>query len=108
MELRLSASGGLPSSLVTAAYFNVRLIPRDFVPQQSLRDGHFPTASDVGGFSIVSKARACSPYRCIYNMADFAICRMSLGVNSIKADKKIGNTGYYSLQTLFAMLFMQR
>ncbi len=41
MELRLSASGGLPSSLVTAAYFYVRFIPRDFVPQESLRDGIF-------------------------------------------------------------------
>jgi hypothetical protein len=53
-ELRLTASGGLPSSLVTAAYFYVRFIPRDFVPQQTLRDGHFPTASEETGFSTVS------------------------------------------------------
>jgi len=38
-------SAPLPSSLVTAAYFYVRFIPRDFVPQQGLRDGHFPSAS---------------------------------------------------------------
>jgi hypothetical protein len=45
----LSKAEGLryphPSSLRaggTAAYFSVRLIPRDFVP---LRDGHFPSAS---------------------------------------------------------------
>jgi hypothetical protein len=30
---------------VIAAYFYGRLIPRDFVPQQRLRDGHFPSAS---------------------------------------------------------------
>jgi hypothetical protein len=37
-----------PSSLRaggTAAYFLVRLIPRDFVPQQRLGDGHFPSVS---------------------------------------------------------------
>jgi len=33
----------------------------------------------------------------VNNMAVFTICRMTLGVNSIKAEKKIGNTGYYSL-----------
>jgi hypothetical protein len=43
-------SAALPSSLVTAAYFYVRFIPRDFVPQQSLRDGHFPSASEVDSF----------------------------------------------------------
>ena len=35
-------SAALPLSLVTAAYFSVRLIPRDF---GSLAYGHFPTAS---------------------------------------------------------------
>jgi hypothetical protein len=35
-------SAALPSSLVTAAYFYVRLIPRDF---GSLAYGHFPPAS---------------------------------------------------------------
>jgi hypothetical protein len=35
-------SAALPSSLVTAAYFCVRLIPRDF---GSLAYGHFPSAS---------------------------------------------------------------
>jgi hypothetical protein len=35
-------SAALPSSLVTAAYFYVRLIPRDF---GSLAFGHFPSAS---------------------------------------------------------------
>jgi hypothetical protein len=40
--LRLSAFGGLPSSLVIAAYFYVRLIPRDL---ESLAVGHFPSAS---------------------------------------------------------------
>jgi hypothetical protein len=35
-------SAVLPSSLVTAAYFNVRLISRDF---GSLAAGHFPSAS---------------------------------------------------------------
>jgi hypothetical protein len=35
-------SAALPSSLVTAAYFYVRLIPRDF---GSLAYGHFPSAS---------------------------------------------------------------
>ena len=39
-------SAALPSSLVTAAYLYVRLIPRDFVPQRKLRDGHFPSASE--------------------------------------------------------------
>jgi hypothetical protein len=41
-----SRRAALPSSLVTATYFYVRLIPRDFVPQQSLRDEHFPSASE--------------------------------------------------------------
>jgi hypothetical protein len=35
-------SAALPSSLVTAAYFYVHLIPRDF---GSLAVGHFPSAS---------------------------------------------------------------
>jgi hypothetical protein len=35
-------SAALPSSLVTAAYFHVRLIPRDF---GSLASRHFPSAS---------------------------------------------------------------
>ena len=34
---------GLPSSLITAAYFYVRLIPRDF---GSLASGHFPSTSE--------------------------------------------------------------
>ena len=37
-----SRGAALPSSLVTAAYFYVRLIPRDF---GSLAYGHFPSAS---------------------------------------------------------------
>jgi hypothetical protein len=49
-------SAALPSSLVTAAHLYVRFIPRDFVPQQSLRDGHFPSASEEAGFSTVSLA----------------------------------------------------
>jgi hypothetical protein len=44
-------SAALPSSLVTAAYFYVRLIPREF---GSLASGHFPTASELAGFSTVS------------------------------------------------------
>jgi hypothetical protein len=44
-------SAALPSSLVTAAYFYVRLIPRDF---GSLASGHFPIASEEAGFSTVS------------------------------------------------------
>jgi hypothetical protein len=36
-------SAALTSSLVTAAYFYVRLIPRDF---GSLASGHFPSASE--------------------------------------------------------------
>jgi hypothetical protein len=36
------SSAALPSSLVTAAYFYVRLIPRNF---ESLASGHFPSAS---------------------------------------------------------------
>jgi hypothetical protein len=35
-------SAALPSSLVTEAYFHIRLIPRDF---GSLAYGHFPSAS---------------------------------------------------------------
>jgi hypothetical protein len=35
-------SAALPLSLVTAVYFYVRLIPRDF---GSLASGHFPSAS---------------------------------------------------------------
>ena len=37
-----SRRAALPLSLVTAAYFYVRLIPRDF---GSLASGHFPSAS---------------------------------------------------------------
>ena len=44
-------SAALPSSLVTAAYFYVRFIPRDF---RSLAPGHFPSASEVMAFSTVS------------------------------------------------------
>jgi hypothetical protein len=40
-------SAALPSSLVTAAYFYVRLIPPDF---GSLTSGHFPSASQQSGF----------------------------------------------------------
>ena len=40
-------SAKLPSSLVTAAYFYVRLIPRDF---GSLASGHFPSASGISVF----------------------------------------------------------
>jgi hypothetical protein len=40
-------SAALPSSLVTAAYFYVRLIPRDF---GSLAYGHFPSASKKAVF----------------------------------------------------------
>ena len=36
-------SASLPSPLVTAAYFSVRLIPQDF---GSLASGHFPSASE--------------------------------------------------------------
>ena len=41
------------------------------------------------------------------NMAVFTIFMMSLGANSIKAEKKSGNADHYSLSTHFAMLFMQ-
>jgi hypothetical protein len=46
-------SAALPSSLVTAEYFYVRLIPRDF---GSLASGHFPSASEEAGFSTASIA----------------------------------------------------
>jgi hypothetical protein len=36
-------------------YRSLAVIPRDFVPQQSLRDGHFPSASELAGFSTASK-----------------------------------------------------
>jgi hypothetical protein len=42
-----SRRAALPSSLVTAAYFYVRLIPRDF---GSLAYGHFPSASQKSVF----------------------------------------------------------
>jgi hypothetical protein len=42
--VRKRPSAALPSSLVTAAYFYVRLIPRDF---GSLASGHFPSASSA-------------------------------------------------------------
>ena len=42
----------LPSSLVTAAYFCVRLIPRDF---GSLAYGHFPSASQKAVFPLFLK-----------------------------------------------------
>jgi hypothetical protein len=65
--LRLSAFGGLPLSpallnsryarrrsrfdrQVIAAYFYVRHIPRDFVPQQWRWDGHFPSAPRESAF----------------------------------------------------------
>ena len=41
------------------------------------------------------------------NMAVFTVFMMSLGANSIKAEKKSGNADHYSLSTHFAMLFMQ-
>jgi hypothetical protein len=40
-------SAALPSSLVTAVYFYVRLVPRDF---GSLASGHFPSASQMPVF----------------------------------------------------------
>jgi hypothetical protein len=43
----------------------------------------------------------------VNNMAVFTIFMMSLGVNSIKADKKSGNADHYGHLTHFAMLFMQ-
>ncbi len=49
-----SRRAALASSLVTAAYFYVRLIPRDF---GSLASGHFPSASEEAGFSTVSLER---------------------------------------------------
>ena len=42
------------------------------------------------------------------NMAVFIFFMMSLGVNSIKAEKKSGNDDPYSLYTHFAMLFMEQ
>ena len=61
-------SAALPSSLVTAAYFYVRLIPRDFVSSRpvsgiydragfrkaQLASEHFPSASEISGFSTVT------------------------------------------------------
>jgi hypothetical protein len=40
-------SAALPSSLITAAYFYVGLVPRDF---GSLASGHFPSASEKPDF----------------------------------------------------------
>jgi hypothetical protein len=47
MALSKGRRAALPSSLVTAAYFPVRLIPRDF---GSLASGHFPSASYKAGY----------------------------------------------------------
>jgi hypothetical protein len=65
IPLRLSENAHLlryphPSSLqrtsmhASRRYRSLAVIPRDFVPQQSLRDGHFPSASEIAGFSTVS------------------------------------------------------
>jgi len=48
MALSKGRRAALPSSLVTEAYFSVRLIPRDF---GSLAYGHFPSTSREPGFS---------------------------------------------------------
>jgi hypothetical protein len=66
--LRLSENAHLPFDMLTALskaeglryphpasrrYRSLAVIPRDFVPQQSLRDGHFPSASERFYFSTV-------------------------------------------------------
>jgi hypothetical protein len=48
-------SAALPSSLVTAAYFYIRLTPRDFVPQWTAGWTFSINLSETG-FSIVSFA----------------------------------------------------
>ena len=50
-------SAALPSSLVTAAYFYVRLIPQDF---GSLASRHFPSASQSWFFDSFPKRRYSS------------------------------------------------
>ena len=42
----------------------------------------------------------------VNNMAVFIIFMMSLGVNSIKAEKKSGNANHYGHLTHFAMFFI--
>jgi hypothetical protein len=63
LSAALSKAEGLryphPSSLrrtsmyASRRYRSLAVIPRDFVPQQSLRDGHFPSASERFYFSTV-------------------------------------------------------
>ncbi len=61
-------SAALPSSLVTAAYFYVRLIPRDF---GSLASGHFPSASQKAVFRQSLFYFACVEYT--FYVADIVI-----------------------------------
>jgi hypothetical protein len=43
----------------------------------------------------------------VNNMAVFTVFMMSLGVNSLRPEKKSGNANHHSHLTHFAMLFMQ-
>jgi hypothetical protein len=77
--MRLSENAHLlryphPSSLqrtnmyASRRYRSLAVIPRDFVPQQSLRDGHFPSASEEASFSTASTGH-CPPFSSLFRGA---------------------------------------